>query len=1314
VRIRQTPRVRCKRLSALRPRSWLVAIVTLVSLAMAGPAMAAISPSRDANTVASTITDSLSPGVFTGASFPVIPPKPSDIPECRDGIDNDEDEKIDFASGEGDPGCEVSSGGAEDNREEDDPAPQCSNGFDDDDDGLTDFTPPEGASQDPGCSSTGDNDEGSEGASITPECADGRDNDGDDTTDFDADPGCSSSQDNREQDDRAPECSNGFDDDDDGLTDFVGSDPGCQDAQDDLEEDGATNPAPECSNDFDDDFDGRTDFSGGDPGCSSDSDLDEGSEGDPVPSSPECSNGVDDDFDGRTDFSGGDPGCQDANDNRELDDEPTQCSNGVDDDGDDKVDLTPPEGGTPDPGCGSASDLDEGSEGLPPGLDTDPAAVGDSPLGGFPTSATTFAILSSGNSTFADDPNVSGSLSQSNGNGPGTEAHGASFFDLVQLKLDLNVPEGMNCLRVDFRFLSEEFPEYVGGTVNDGFVAELDESNFTADPAANNAVVAPKNFAFDSEGKVISINTAGFSADEATGTTYDGATSKLRASTQITPGAHALYLSVFDQGDSVYDSAALIDAVTLEDAPGDACRKGTTVDTTPPIVTLATPAAGSSTDDTTPTYSGSAGDTPGDSDTVTVKIYSGSSASGEPVQTLTTTRSGSSWSVDGLTALSPGTYTARAEQTDTGGNTGFSSANTFTITGSAPDTTPPALSVTSPANGSSTNDTTPTYSGGAGDAPGDLDTVTVNVYSGSTATDPPIQTLTATRSDGTWSVTGSSPLADGTYTVRAQQGDSANNTGFSDANTFTIDTTAPGVSLTAPANGSSTNDTTPALSGGAGNAAGDLNTVTVKIYSGSSAAGNPVQTLSTSPSGNNWSTDSPPLPDGTYTARAEQSDSAANTGLSDPSTFTVDTTAPGVSLTSPANGSSTSDTTPSFGGAAGDTAGDSTTVTVKVYGGSSASGSPVQTLTATRSGTSWSVDGASPLPDGTYTAQAEQSDSAANTGVSNANTFTVDTTPPVADTTAPAVTLTEPEHGSATSDATPSFGGAAGSAAGDSTTVTVHVFGGSSASGSPVQTLTATRSGESWSVEDSPPLGPGTYTARAEQSDSAGNTGQSNANTFAITSPARRKTLADLPVPHVGKEANIAVKSGTVLVAVPPGTPAVSRRAARSSQKGLTFVPLLEARQVPIGSFLDTRRGTVTVQTATGSGNRTQQGDFLSGVFQVLQSRKKRAKGLTDLVLKGGSFNRCGARRSSRAQAALSRRAIRRLRSSASGRFRTRGRFSAATVRGTKWTVTDRCDGTLTKVTRGRVAVRDFRRRRTIVLRRGKSYLARAPGGARP
>ena len=206
-------------------------------------------------------------------------------------------------------------------------------------------------------------------------------------------------------------------------------------------------------------------------------------------------------------------------------------------------------------------------------------------------------------------------------------------------------------------------------------------------------------------------------------------------------------------------------------------------------------------------------------------------------------------------------------------------------------------------------------------------------------------------------------------------------------------------------------------------------------------------------------------------------------------------------------------------------------------------------------------------------------------------------------------------------------------------------------------------------------------------------------------------TLDDLPVPRVGREVNVGpVGDGPVLIAIRRVTAAGGR--ARASQKGLTFVPLTEARQIPVGSFLDTKRGTVELVSATGRGSRTQSGRFKQGVFQVLQSRVRRAKGLTELRLKGSSFGSCrtGERGGSARAAGLSRRTIRRLRANARGRFRTRGRRSSATVRGTIWTTADRCDGTLTTVRRGRVVVRDFRRKKTVLVRAGKRYLARAPG----
>jgi hypothetical protein len=206
----------------------------------------------------------------------------------------------------------------------------------------------------------------------------------------------------------------------------------------------------------------------------------------------------------------------------------------------------------------------------------------------------------------------------------------------------------------------------------------------------------------------------------------------------------------------------------------------------------------------------------------------------------------------------------------------------------------------------------------------------------------------------------------------------------------------------------------------------------------------------------------------------------------------------------------------------------------------------------------------------------------------------------------------------------------------------------------------------------------------------------------ATTPPAPKAAV--LPPPKLGKAVNVALVKGKVLVAVP--TKSASPGIVRTSQKGLTFVALTKRRQIPVGSFLNTRKGTVKLTSARDAKGTTQAGQFSAGLFQVLQSRRRSAKGLTDLALKG-KFTSC-VKPSELARASLSRRALRRLSGNAKGRFRTRGRYSAATVRGTKWTVSDRCDSTLTKVTRGKVAVRDFRRKKTVVVRAGKSYVARA------
>ncbi len=196
----------------------------------------------------------------------------------------------------------------------------------------------------------------------------------------------------------------------------------------------------------------------------------------------------------------------------------------------------------------------------------------------------------------------------------------------------------------------------------------------------------------------------------------------------------------------------------------------------------------------------------------------------------------------------------------------------------------------------------------------------------------------------------------------------------------------------------------------------------------------------------------------------------------------------------------------------------------------------------------------------------------------------------------------------------------------------------------------------------------------------------SGAGPCTVTMDVARSVGADFlpPPPTPGKSANLSLTDGTVLYKFP---------------NSKDFIELEGATQVPVGTEVDTTAGAANVTVSRAVALDTSE--FHAGVFTVLQPSPR---ALGEIRLDGGNFLDC----ISSFRALAKKRPARKLWGSGKGRYRTRGRYSSATVRGTKWLTEDLCDATRITVVEGTVVVHDFVRNLDVTVHAGHSYRAEA------
>jgi YVTN family beta-propeller protein len=397
----------------------------------------------------------------------------------------------------------------------------------------------------------------------------------------------------------------------------------------------------------------------------------------------------------------------------------------------------------------------------------------------------------------------------------------------------------------------------------------------------------------------------------------------------------------------------VIAVIVMIAAPSQARRVQSAADTTPPSVSITSPAAGQQLSRNA-TISASASDAVGVT-SVTFKV------DGAVIGTDSKAPYSARWNTRGA---ADGLHTLQAEARDAAGNTATSAPVVVRI-GSPADTIAPAVSITSPAAGATVSGTV-AVAATVSDAAG-IASVTFLADGVVIATD------TTSPFSANWNA---SAVANGSHTLRAEARDVAGNVGTSAPVAVTVgapsDTTGPSVSITSPAAGATVTGTV-AVAATASDAAG-VASVTFKVD------GTVIGTDTSAPFSVNWDTSA--VAAGAHTLRAEAKDAANNVGTSAPVSVTTapppDTTAPTVSIKTPTGGATVTGTV-DIEALASDAVGVASVV-FKV------DGTVIGTELLAPYIVSWDTSASA---SGSHTLRAEARDAAGNVGVSAAVTVTV-------------------------------------------------------------------------------------------------------------------------------------------------------------------------------------------------------------------------------------------------------------------------------------------------------------------------------------